>query len=93
MLTVNLIIAAALLMMNVYVFVLYGVDKRRAKRKQWRISEKKLLLGALCFGALGAFAGMRLFRHKTQHAIFRFGIPTMLILQLIGLTMLIIKQI
>lgn len=89
----NMIVAAAWLAMNLYTLILYCVDKRRARRQQWRISEKRLLLTALCFGALGAFAGMRLFRHKTQHTVFRIGIPVMLILQLIVLTMLIIKYI
>lgn len=80
--SVNCIVAAALLAMNLYTFVLMGVDKRRARRDQWRIPEKRLLLSALCFGAPGAFAGMKLFHHKTLHARFRFGIPAMLIAQL-----------
>lgn len=91
--SVNLAVIAALAAVNLYSFILMGVDKRRAKRQQWRISERQLLLTALCFGGLGALAGMKLFRHKTKHASFRYGIPVMLILQLIVLTMLIIKHI
>lgn len=89
----NLAVATALLAVNAYAFVLMGADKRRAKRNMWRISERKLLTVSLCFGALGAFMGMRLFRHKTQHMRFRIGIPVMLILQLLIIGMLIIKQI
>lgn len=77
----NCIVGALLLALNLRAFVLMGVDKRRARRDQWRISEKKLLLSALCFGGLGAFAGMKLFHHKTLHKRFSFGIPAMLIAQ------------
>lgn len=90
--SVNTVIAIALLAVNFYAFILMGVDKRRARRQMWRISERKLLLTALCFGALGAFAGMMLFRHKTQNMRFRIGIPVMLIFQLLIIGMLIIKQ-
>ena len=76
---VNMMIAAAWLAMNLYTLILYGVDKRRARRQQWRISEKRLLLTSLCFGALGAFAGMRLFRHKTRKPAFAIGVPSMIL--------------
>ena len=91
--SVNCAVIAVLLAVNVYAFILMGVDKRRARKQMWRISERRLLLTALCFGGIGAFAGMRLFRHKTQHMRFRIGIPIMLILQLLLVGMLIIKQI
>ena len=91
--SVNCAVIAVLLAVNVYAFILMGVDKRRARKQMWRISERRLLLTALCFGGIGAFAGMRLFRHKTQHMRFRIGIPIMLILQLLLIGMLIIKQI
>ena len=51
-------------------FLLYGIDKRRAKRGAWRISEKVLLLTGLFLGAPGALAAMRLLRHKTKHSYF-----------------------
>ena len=86
---VNAIAAGSLVAWNLFVFILYGSDKSRARRNQWRISEKTLLLTALCFGGAGAFAGMRVFRHKTQHTRFRILVPLMMIIQLLILGMLI----
>ena len=63
---------------NVAAFVLFGVDKRRARRGQWRIREAVLLGVAACFGAAGALAAMHLFRHKTKKPLFRFGVPLLL---------------
>lgn len=74
-------IAAALLVYNVIVFVVYGVDKRRARKKEWRIPERTLLLIAALFGAAGALAGMLAFRHKTKHARFCILVPLFLLLQ------------
>ena len=55
---------------SVIAFFAYGIDKRRAKRRKWRIPES-LLLGLGVFGgAVGALIGMNLFRHKTRHLYF-----------------------
>ncbi len=70
-----------LVAVNLAAFVLMGVDKRRAKRGAWRISERALFLPALLGGALGGTLGMRVFRHKTKHWYFRWGLPLLLILQ------------
>lgn len=56
-------------------FILYGLDKLKAKRGKWRISEKTLLLSALCMGGPGALLGMQLFRHKTKHLRFQILVP------------------
>ncbi|MBQ8893363.1 MAG: DUF1294 domain-containing protein [Clostridia bacterium] len=69
----------ALLCWNLWVFLLMGVDKRKAKKGRRRISERTLLLSALAFGAVGGLAGMHLFHHKTLHKRFRYGLPAMLI--------------
>ena len=69
--------------MTIVTFVLYGVDKRKAKKGQWRIPEKTLLLFAACFGGLGAFLGMKIFRHKTKHTSFKILVPTFMIVQFI----------
>lgn len=66
---------------NILAFVCFGIDKRKAKNHQWRISEKTLLGIAICGGSVGAILGMRFFRHKTQHAKFALGLPAILILQ------------
>ena len=70
-------------LMTIVTFVLYGVDKSKAKKGQWRIPEKTLLLFAACFGGLGAFLGMKLFRHKTKHTSFKILVPTFMIVQFI----------
>ena len=72
-----------LIAVNVLAFVLMGLDKRRARRDQWRISEKTLFLPAVLGGSLGAIAGMRLFHHKTKHWYFRYGLPALLAVQIL----------
>ena len=73
-----------LLGINLLTLLLYGVDKRRARRGSWRISEKTLFVLPLLGGSAGALLGMRLFRHKTRHWYFRWGIPAILLLQLLA---------
>ena len=60
---------------NVFVFVLYGIDKYKAVKNRWRISEKFLLTCAFFMGSLGAAFGMGIFRHKTRKPLFKIGIP------------------
>lgn len=67
---------------NVIVCLVYGIDKYKAKKNAWRIPEKTLILCALVFGAVGAYAGMKLFRHKTRHTTFKIIIPTLAVLNL-----------
>lgn len=71
---------------NLLAFVLYGVDKLKARQGRWRISEATLLLLAAIGGALGAWVGMQLWRHKTQHPRFRYGVPLLLLAWLVLLT-------
>ncbi len=61
-----------ILLLSLITFILYGIDKRRARRGKWRIAEKTLFLFGFAGGAVGGFAGMQLFRHKTKHASFWF---------------------
>ena len=70
-----------LLIINVFAFVSYGLDKLNAKRNSPRVSERTLLLLALVGGGVGAWFGMLVWRHKTKHAKFRFGVPILLLLQ------------
>ncbi len=70
-------------LMTIVTFVLYGVDKAKAKKGKWRIPEKTLLLFAACFGGLGAFLGMKIFRHKTKHTSFKIIVPVSMIIQFI----------
>ena len=68
-----------LVLVNVAAFAMYGIDKRKAIKDQWRIPEKTLLLAALLGGSFGAFTGMQLFHHKTRHWKFLLGVPACLI--------------
>ena len=70
-----------LLVINILAFVCYGLDKLKAKRNARRVSERTLLLLALVGGSVGAWLGMLVWRHKTKHAKFRFGVPILLLLQ------------
>lgn len=67
---------------NAIVMIVYGLDKLFAKKNMWRIPEKTLFILAAALGAVGAWAGMRIFRHKTQHASFVYGIPLLALVNL-----------
>ena len=75
------IILGYLLAINIASFFLYGIDKYKAKKGRWRISEAILLLMAVIGGSIGAWAGMRLWHHKTMHKKFKYGIPIIIIMQ------------
>ena len=75
------IILYYLLAVNIATFFLYGIDKYKAKKNKWRISEATLLTMAAIGGSIGAWAGMRLWHHKTMHKKFKYGIPVIIILQ------------
>jgi uncharacterized membrane protein YsdA (DUF1294 family) len=77
--------AVYLLVVTVAAFAVYGWDKLCAKRGMWRVPERILLLLALLGGSVGALAAMAIFRHKTLHLKFRYGVPLILILQIAGL--------
>jgi len=59
------------------------LDKQKAKNHKWRIPENTLMLVAIIGGSIGSIIGMQTFRHKTKHIKFKFGIPIILILQVI----------
>ena len=71
-----------LLVVNTLTFLLYGIDKYKAKKARWRISEATLLMMAVIGGSIGAWAGMRLWQHKTMHKKFKYGIPLIILLQI-----------
>ena len=77
-----------LLAINLVTFFVFGIDKWKAKRKERhestrRIPEKTLFLLSLLGGSVGALLGMRVWHHKTLHKSFRFGIPVILVLQIL----------
>lgn len=81
MITLQTVILIYLILLNLTGFSIMGIDKRRARKHMWRISEKALFLTAVLGGSVGALAGMYTFRHKTKHWYFVIGMPLILILQ------------
>ena len=76
------IILFYLLAVNLLTFVTYGIDKYKARHNHWRVREASLLLLAALGGSIGALLAMKMFRHKTQHKKFRYGVPVILLVQL-----------
>ena len=72
-----------LIVINVVTFLVYGIDKWKAKQGSWRISEATLLILAAIGGSIGALLGMKIWHHKTMHKMFKFGLPLILIIQII----------
>lgn len=71
-----------LLAINIVTFLLYGIDKYKAKKGRWRISEATLIALAVIGGSIGVWGGMHIWHHKTKHKKFKLGIPTIIILQI-----------
>ena len=78
--------------MSVFLFVMMGLDKGKARRGAWRIGEKTLFIFALLGGAVGGTAGMFAFRHKTKHWYFRLGFPLLAAAQLALCAWLYLKK-
>lgn len=76
------VILMYVLVVNVAAFLMYGIDKWNAKREKRRIPEKTLLGIAAVGGSIGAYAGMRLFHHKTRKPKFYIGIPIIFLVQI-----------
>ena len=75
-------LAYYLLAINVVAFIMYGIDKYKAKKAKWRIPEATLLLLAVLGGSIGAWMGMKVWHHKTIHKKFKYGIPAILLIQI-----------
>ncbi len=75
------IVVGYLLAVNVISFCLFGIDKYKAKRGKWRISEATLLAMAAIGGSVGAWMGMKVWHHKTMHKKFTIGVPLVFALQ------------
>ena len=80
---INQGITFALLIWNLLIFVIYGIDKFKAKRGAWRIPEKYLLSFAFLCGGFGAWLAGVTFHHKTRKWYFKtvwfLGIVTTLV--------------
>lgn len=75
----SLLIILVVTLTNIFSFFLMLDDKKRARQEDRRISEGNLLFAAICFGAVGIWAGMFIARHKTQKLIFIIGVPLALL--------------
>ena len=71
-----------IILINLIAFVVFGIDKRKARKGQWRVPESILFILAIIGGSIGALLGMLAFRHKTKHRKFTIGIPLILALQI-----------
>ena len=69
---------------NVVTFFMYGIDKLKAKRSKWRVSEAALIWMAVLGGSVGAWLGMKAWHHKTQHKKFKYGLPLILLMQIVA---------
>ena len=76
--------------MNLIGFLLMWIDKKKAEKSRWRISEKTLIMMTILGGSIGTNIGMKVFRHKTKKPRFYIGFPVILISQIALLIYLII---
>lgn len=88
----NNIISCYILGINVIAFLVYGIDKLKAKRGKWRIPESTLLLLAAIGGSIGAWLGMKVWHHKTMHKKFRYGLPLIILLQLSAVLYFLVRD-
>lgn len=86
-----IIMAGYALVINLSLFIMMGLDKRISKKGSWRIQEKKLWLLATLGGAFGGWIGMNVFRHKTKHNSFKYGLPALTLLYIAVLGYLLNK--
>ena len=86
------IVLIYLAVINVVTFFMYGIDKWKAKKSKWRIRETALLGLAVLGGSIGAWLGMKVWHHKTQHKKFKYGVPAIFIVQLAIIIYLLITN-
>ncbi len=83
------LILYSLAAINIITFFVYGIDKWKAKRSRWRISETTLLLLAVFGGSIGALMGIKVWHHKTLHKKFKYGVPLIIQLQVAAILALL----
>ena len=82
MIAMNQAFLYSLIVLNIVTFLVYGIDKWKAKQGSWRISEATLLILAVIGGSIGALLGMKVWHHKTMHKKFKYGLPLILLVQI-----------
>jgi uncharacterized membrane protein YsdA (DUF1294 family) len=80
---IDVIVGYYILAINLLGWLLFGIDKLKAKCGWWRIPERVLICVAILGGSAGAYCGMWIFRHKTQHRKFTWGIPLIFLCQVL----------
>lgn len=86
------LVGCCLTVVNVVAFIVYGIDKYRARNGKWRIPEATLLMLAVVGGSVGAWLGMKAWHHKIRHRKFRYGVPAILLLQIVAATLLYVNH-
>ena len=76
------IYSGCLIVLSVIAFFAYCIDKTKAKKGAWRTPEKVLLGLSFFGGAIGGYAAMFVFRHKTKHWYFKYGVPVILMAEI-----------
>ena len=79
----NDLLLYVLLALNLLTFIVYGIDKWKAVKGKWRIPEATLLILAVIGGSIGALLGMQIWHHKTRHLKFKYGVPFILLAQIV----------
>ena len=85
-----LILLVYLVIINIIGFAMMGIDKKKAKKRSFRIPEASLFIIAVIGGSLGTIAGMYFFRHKTRHWYFAFGFPAILVIHIILISLILL---
>ncbi len=80
-----------LIVINIITWMMYGLDKWKAKSGKWRIPERTLLLVTALGGSAGALVAMLLFRHKTRKAKFVVGVPVLLVVHCVAIAGIVVK--
>ena len=86
------LVGCCLTVVNAVAFIMYGIDKYRARNAKWRIPEATLLMLAGVGGSVGAWLGMKAWHHKTRHMKFRYGVPAILLLHVVTLVFLYVNH-
>lgn len=86
------ILLAYYILVNLIAFLFMGIDKNKAKKEAFRISEASLFATALLGGAIGSTMGMLTFHHKTNHWYFQIGMPLIALLQTTGILVLLLYK-
>lgn len=83
MMKITNILIIYLIIINTVSFIIFGIDKYAAIKHKYRIKESTLFAISLIGGSIGGIIGMQVFRHKTLKSIFKYGLPIVLLFQII----------